>query len=525
MHRKRTTAGIALGLIVSNLTFAGGILTNTNQNIAFNRNFARNATFELDGAYSNPAGLAWLGNGFHLSVNWQSAFQNRIINTDYMPFRANVLNPADENGHKRYKGEAAAPVIPSVQAAYQRGPWTISMNFAITGGGGKATFNEGLPMFESQVAYAHAAAGTAADGINQLANVLGQFGVPAPTVDKKAGYSLNTYMKGRQYIYGLQLGLTYKIFENRGNTRQGLSVYAGARMNYVSNRYEGYMRSISAVAADGATTTLSNYMNDVAEKAQAAALTANGAAGMLPDGDKKTQLAGAAAQLNAAAAALEAGASKLEHDIELDCSQNGWGLTPVIGIDYRVGKLNLGARYEFMTNLNIENETKINTTGVAAYNNGVNTPSDLPAILSLGAQYEIFSTWRMMAGMTYYFDKDAGMAGGKQKALAHNTREFMVGTEWDALSRLTISGGYMNTNYGATNDFQSDLSFSCDSYSLGFGAKVKITPRCNVNVAYFWTTYKDFTKEQTDYQGTGLPGKDVYSRTNKVFGIGVDFAF
>ncbi len=520
---KKKTTFIALGLMVSNLTFAGGILTNTNQNIAFNRNFARNATFEIDGAYSNPAGLAWLGNGFHISANIQSAFQNRIINTTYAPFAANTQYPADENGHKRYKGEAAAPVIPSLQAAYQRGPWTISMNFAVTGGGGKATFNEGLPMFESQVAYAAAATGQAVDGVNTLAGLLGPAG-SALMMDKKAGYSLDTYMRGRQYVYGLQVGLTYKIFENRGKARQGLAVYAGARMNYVSNRYEGYMRNMSVVGADGMTTPLSQYMGEVSEGAKTAAQTALAVAHtpMLPEATKG-QLNGVAAQLNAASEALEAGANRLNRDIELDCSQSGWGLTPIIGVDYRVGNLNLGARYEFRTNLNIENESRVNTTGVAAYNHGVNTPNDLPAILSVGAQYEILPTWRMMAGMTYYFDKDAGMAGGKQKALAHNTREFMVGTEWDVLSRLTLSGGYMNTNYGATNNFQSDLSFSCDSYSLGFGVKVKITPKFDVNVAYFWTNYKDFTKEQPSYQDTGIPGTDVYSRTNKVFGLGVNF--
>jgi long-chain fatty acid transport protein len=45
--------------------------------------------------------------------------------------------------------KAAAPVIPSVFAAYKKGDWTISGFFAITGGGGKASFDDGLPMFES----------------------------------------------------------------------------------------------------------------------------------------------------------------------------------------------------------------------------------------------------------------------------------------------------------------------------------------------------------------------------------------
>ena len=43
---------LAFGLIVSDLTFAGGLLTNTNQNIAFLRNPARDGAIGIDGVYS-----------------------------------------------------------------------------------------------------------------------------------------------------------------------------------------------------------------------------------------------------------------------------------------------------------------------------------------------------------------------------------------------------------------------------------------------------------------------------------------
>ena len=67
-------------LIVSTSTFAGGLLTNTNQHAAFLRMLSRGATTEIDGALSNPAGLAFLPNdGFHMSLSIQSAFQTRNI--------------------------------------------------------------------------------------------------------------------------------------------------------------------------------------------------------------------------------------------------------------------------------------------------------------------------------------------------------------------------------------------------------------------------------------------------------------
>ena len=47
-----------------------------------------------------------------------------------------------------------------------------------------------------------------------------------------------------------------------------------------------------------------------------------------------------------------------------------------------------------------------------------------------------------------------------------------------------------------------------------------------LNVGYFWTTYKDYKRnEPENYFNTTLPGSDTYSRTNKVFGAGIDFKF
>ncbi len=144
----------AATLIVSNSTFAGGILTNTNQHAAFLRMLSRGATTEIDGALSNPAGLAFLPkDGFHVGLSIQSAYQTRNIDASFMTYNGvSATGPtvADKPFEKYYEGTAAAPVIPSLfAAAYKKDKWTISGFFAITAGGGKASFDDGLPMFES----------------------------------------------------------------------------------------------------------------------------------------------------------------------------------------------------------------------------------------------------------------------------------------------------------------------------------------------------------------------------------------
>ena len=84
-------------------------------------------------------------------------------------------------------------------------------------------------------------------------------------------------------------------------------------------------------------------------------------------------------------------------NLALDCEQTGWGITPIIGADVKLGKWNLAAKYEIKTNLNIENKTNtLDAPGVPEevlkpYADGEQTPSDIPAFLSVAAGYEIFT--------------------------------------------------------------------------------------------------------------------------------------
>lgn len=444
-------------LIVSTTTFAGGLLTNTNQHAAFLRMLARGASIDIDGVYSNPAGLAFLPNdGLYLSLNGQSAYQTRVIDATFPLF------PEDGNT-RHYKGTASAPFVPSFFGAYKKGDWVISGSFAVAGGGGKASFDNGLGMFDSMI-MGGLAANEKLQGLQQMIGV----GAVSDL------YTLNSAMDGSQFIYGVQLGLSYQV-------NDWLSVFAGGRMNYFTGGYEGFL-----------TATAKNDVPVIGGGELAA--------------------------------------------IELDCDQSGWGITPILGADVKLGKWNIGLKYEFMTNLNLENKTKkaeVRTNGdvmgeegnpLADYKDGVNTPNDIPALLTAAVGYEILPTLRATVEYHHFFDKAAGMANiqgtaiGKENALDHGTHEFLAGVEWDIIKRLSVSGGYQRTNYGQTDDFQSDISFSCDSYSLGFGAAVRMTKHLTLNVAYFWTNYDDYTKvTQT--------GKSVYSRTNKVFGLGVDYKF
>lgn len=485
MRIKSTLFGLLL--LVSIKTFAGGLLTNTNQHVMYLRYLARQASTSIDGVYFNPAGTVFLKEGFNFSINGQSAFQTRTIHTTFgNEFVPGFAGSVDNQGEftKKFKGKAAAPFIPSIFGAYKRGHWTFSGAFAVTGGGGKATFNDGLPSFESIVSLLPAKLNEHFPGTNQ--------------------YSVNSYMEGAQMIYGLQMGAAYKINQN-------FSVYGGVRMNYVSNDYYGYVRDISANIGGGEMTRVSDYLDGVSKKLMHTA----GYYEAMGEPEK-------AAEYFQKSEAMEQSARAAD-DQELDSSQSGWGVTPIFGVHFHTNRWDVGVKYEMNTNLNVENKTQRDTTG--KFKDGVNTPNDIPSLLSLGVTYQILPTLRASVGYHHFFDKSAKMAGGKQKHIKNGTNEYMLAAEWDVCKWAQISAGAQRTKYGIQNEYQSDLSFAVSSYSFGFGAGFNLAENVKLNVGYYWTNYDKFTKEMDNYNQMPLAGKDVFSRTNKLFGVGLDFSF
>lgn len=473
-------------LLISGSTFAGGLLTNTNQHVLFLRNPARGASMQIDALYSNPAGIAFMDKGLHFSFNNQSAFQTRTIRSTFDPFKG-----FGGSETKTFKGEASVPIIPSLFVVYKSDKWAFGGHFAISGGGGKATFNKGLGSFESQVAL--------------IPLQLTAAGFPSTE------YTVNSYMEGKQLIYGLQLGAAYAINDH-------LSAYGGFRMNYVNNGYIGHIRDIQANVGGGAMLNLhSRFAADAV-----AATTAAEQYLAMGDTDNYKKY------LNLASTAELV--SQQTKDKELDCDQTGWGITPIIGLDFKIRKWNVGIKYEFNTHLNVENKTRIDDTGLFA--DGVNTPHDIPSLLSVGVSYEILPVLRASVGYHHFFDTHAKMANDKQKYIDHGMNEYLAGLEWDIDKVWQVSAGIQRTKSGVEDGYQSDMSFSLSSFSYGFGAGFKLTPKLNLNIAYFWTDYSDYTKyveatgtAGTGYGGTGMAGKDVFSRTNKVFGVGIDYKF
>lgn len=233
----------------------------------------------------------------------------------------------------------------------------------------------------------------------------------------------------------------------------------------------------------------------------------------------------------------------------LDVDQKGWGFTPIVSLAYHQGPLTLSARYELRTKVNPKNDTNVLDAGLgtatiaammaadpqnaqamlqmlqsqlgaytAPYQDGVRTRYDMPALLSVAAGYE-FTPW-LRAALEYHFfdDKNAKMANDRQKELTHGTHEILAGVEYDINDKFTVSCGGQRTDYGLSDGYQQNTSFACDSYSVGLGGAWNISEKVRLNASYFCSIYSDYEK-QAAY------GKEIYSRTNHVIGVGVDYKF
>ncbi len=481
-------------------TMAGGLLTNTNQNVAFLRNPARDAAIGIDGVYSNPAGVIFLGDGLYISLNLQSAHQTRTVKTGFPLFPFNAKAPG--NSVHEYEGEADAPIIPSVQAAYNKGRWSFQFGAAITGGGGKCEFDGGLGSFEQVVA----GVTTSKDAVNGLYTTLGQLGIPGMAGHTMGnGYSYDSYMRGRQYYYGFTLGAAYKMTDN-------LSVYGGLRLLYGTANYYGYVKNIRVEHIDNdaksmvsATEHFGNLTSQLLQYA-----------GMM-EGMGNAQAAEGLKQAAASTGMLSAATQ----DIELNCDQTGWGVAPIIGVDYKAGRLNLAAKYEFKTRMRLKNKSANSASAkniamLDKYADGGKVAEDSPALLTVGAQYELLPSLRVSAGWHHYFDVDT-----KQftKDMLGDSNEYLFGAEYDICKSVQVSAGAQRTAYALKDAGMNDISFNVSSWSYGLGIGVKVSDKVKVNAAWFQTLYDDY--DMTSGTAPAVT-TNSFTRTNRVIGLGVD---
>ena len=63
-------------------------------------------------------------------------------------------------------------------------------------------------------------------------------------------------------------------------------------------------------------------------------------------------------------------------------------------MDYKTGRFNFSARYEFNTKVRLNNDTKANTTGISQFDDGKEIAADIPGNINIGAEYSVKPNFR-----------------------------------------------------------------------------------------------------------------------------------
>ena len=490
---KRINLIVVAVLVSTPMVFGGGLITNTNQSAAWARTLTREASLGVDAVYFNPAGLAQLGNGLHLSLSNQTIFQTRTIGSDY-PYLTGT--PAS------YEAELTAPIFPSIYAAFKMDKWTFSGGFNIIGGGGSADFPTGLPSFEIPVASLVPMLQGALAPIDQ-----GYIdaGFPDTGFRNITGYNIDASFTGSSTYMGYQVGATYAINDM-------ISVAIGGRFVSAKNTYEGSLAGVTIDAPDayGGTQPAGNYLRMVSGSAGLDALTV--------------------ATLQGTASALDAGTA----DASLNTVQKGTGFTPIIGVNLHLtDMINIAAKYEHHTKIELTNETVSDVNEM--FPDGAKTRGDLPGMFSLGAQIKPIDKISANIGFNYYLDKPAyygtsdvdGNQINNEGTIDNNSYSISASLEYKILDILGVSAGFSMGSLGVNDTYQSDMNYGLKSNTVAGGVFVHLSEMIVLNAGVVYVMYEDYSKPQSYLPmgfPTAVPFNDTYGKNTMIFSLGLDIS-
>jgi long-chain fatty acid transport protein len=529
-----------VAMLITGSLLAGGLVTNTNQSAMFTRLQSRNASTDIDAVYFNPAGLTKLGDGLYVSLNNQFITQTQTITSNYP-----LLSPTP----KEYIGNVSAPIYPGVYVAFNTGRFSFSAGFNPIGGGGGATYEDGLPSFEM--------------GIASIPPGLTLNGIPTTQ------YTADIFFKGSSTYMGYQANIGYKINDM-------ISVAAGVRIVSAKNTYSGSIKSISInpnypafgagytgvmVPASQFFTDGQTYLNAVSGQLSLTAsalqpiITGGGgdvplsngtAVGMTPTqvatlqgtitalggdptdmtiAESQAFFSGASTTYGAKADAMGANASATQ-DREVDAEETGTGYSPILSVNFSPSeKLNIAVKYEFKTDLELTTTVNDYKSG-GIFSDGAKVIADMPAMLAIGIDFKPTDKLLVSGSMNYYFDKNVDYDGSEvpphTEMITKNFTEYALGLQYGLTEKLRLSAGWLATFTGVNDNYQSDQNFDLNTNSFGGGIGYRINKMIDINIGGQYTVYKDGSK---DFTYNTIPVTETYDKETWLIGVGLDFHF
>ena len=182
---KKNIIFVILSIMLQSNAFSVGLYENTNQSAEFIRTLSRYASTDVDAAYYNPAGAAYLKDGFYCYISNQTIFDNQKIKDSSIALKYYNLDTS-------YQGNAYSFIFPDFYIVNKKDNMAIFFHMGVIGRGGIASFDNGQP------------------GINKLAinyanNYLVNHG------DNLATLSIDQKLQAYSFFLGGTIGFAYAI--------------------------------------------------------------------------------------------------------------------------------------------------------------------------------------------------------------------------------------------------------------------------------------------------------------------------
>jgi long-subunit fatty acid transport protein len=495
---------------------------------------SRNASLGIDGVYYNPAGLIKLENGWHFSLNNQTIFQTRIIDSKF---------PLLNDGY--YEGDVTIPLFPTAFAVYKKDKWAFSFGFGPNAGGGSAMYERGMPSFEIPIS-------KLASGYKQLAPLMAIYN--APGVVGETGYNAQLSLDGSSVYFGFQIGATYEISNM-------FSIFGGVRYMSANNTYLGAIKNIefetsvgNMAATDyqvmtspilvGTIQTLDETSEGMQQAIDAGLIDPNSLVSDPQLLQILTLLGYPEATNQQAIGIMKGGSATLNtlnssdvSDKEVDTKQTGAGFTPILGVNISPNEnWNIGIRYEHKTYMTVENNTTVDDLDL--FPDGAESRADVPGILGIGVGYKD-KKWEAQVSYNYYFDKYVDWGGNirdisvwkdkdpsqiRAREIENNSFDIALGLQYNLTEKFSLSAGAMYQKAGVADSYNSDFSFAPDSYvALGGGIMWKITDQLTLDAGVSYITYKD---AEVSYFDPDLNSSyaESYGRESFSFAVGLSYS-
>ena len=380
-----------------------------NSTAAVVRDPARQSSTEIDAVINNPAGTAFLNDGWSFSLNGRLAYQTLDISS----FDNHVPNSSRD-------------IIPTFLASYKKDNLTFSFSFANEGGYGKWTFAK-----EPTLSHVFTSLNNSLfEGYKSSMSQMADYCNPSDKL------SSDVFVDGSLYNYSFRLGVSWKISDK-------WSVYGGIRTNFVTDKTKVYLYQ-GVEKSEGVMVTPKEYFTKIDDQMKK---NTNKSIEKLKDLTHTLNMDAEIAEISTSLQALtdlisnkyQAMANTPSLIGLVNERTNGWGISPIFGADFQTGAFNFGIRYEPETKIHVNN-------GKQSYH--------LPGIISGGASWQVRRDLKVSVGGSWsYQNKDSWYQDGQNVSFDNESLIFNMGT-------TNVDVSHVRKTNGITNSFDCSASLS-----------------------------------------------------------------